>query len=53
LHSGLGKAASANLSIRWLDGKIENSSEVAAGQVVTIQEGKGIIKKQPFTSGQT
>jgi hypothetical protein len=52
LHFGLGKASSANLSIQWLDGKTENFSDVAAGQVVTIQEGKGIVKKQPFTSGK-
>jgi enediyne biosynthesis protein E4 len=51
LHFGLGKAASANLSIRWLDGKTENLSGVAAGEVVTVQEGKGIVKKQPYTKG--
>ncbi len=50
LHFGVGKATSANVSIRWLDGKTENFSAVAAEQVVTIQEGKGIIKKQPYTS---
>ena len=48
LHFGLGKATSANLSVRWLDGKIENISGVAAGQIVTIEEGKGIVKKQPY-----
>jgi hypothetical protein len=50
LHFGLGKATSANLSIQWPDGKIENFPSVAAEQVVTIQEGKGIVKKQPYTS---
>lgn len=48
LHFGLGKAAAANLSVRWLDGKTENLSGVAAGEIVTIQEGKGIVKKQPY-----
>ena len=52
LHFGLGKAASANLSIRWLDGKTEQFDRVAAGQIVTIQEGKGIIKKQPYSAGK-
>ena len=52
LHFGIGKASSANLSIQWLDGKTENFSDVAAGQVITIQEGKGIVKKQSFTSGK-
>ena len=28
------------------------SPDVAAGQVVTIQEGKGIVKKQPFMSAK-
>ena len=50
LHFGLGKATSANLSIQWLDGKIENFPSVAAEQIVTVQEGKGIVKKQPYTS---
>jgi enediyne biosynthesis protein E4 len=50
LHFGLGKATSANVSVHWLDGKIENFSSVAADQIVTVQEGKGIIKKQPYTS---
>jgi hypothetical protein len=52
LHFGLDKAVSANLSIRWLDGKTENFSDVAAGQFVTIEEGKGIVRKQTFTSGK-
>jgi hypothetical protein len=50
LHFGLGKAISANLSIQWPDGKIENFSSVAAEQVVTLQEGRGFVKKQPYTS---
>ena len=49
LHFGLGKTASANLSIRWPDGKTETFSAIAAEQIVTIQEGKGIVKKQPYT----
>jgi len=49
LHFGLGKATSANVSVRWLDGKTESFPLVAAEQVVTIQEGKGIVKKQPYT----
>jgi hypothetical protein len=48
LHFGLGKASSANLSIRWPDGKVETFSNVAASQIVTIQQGKGIVKKQPY-----
>jgi hypothetical protein len=50
LHFGLGKAVSAGVSIRWPDGRIETLSSVEARQVVTIQEGKGIIKRQPYAS---
>ncbi|MFZ0744706.1 MAG: CRTAC1 family protein [Terracidiphilus sp.] len=53
LHFGLGKATSANVSIRWLDGKTESFSAVAAGQIVTIQEGKGIVRIQPYTSAKS
>jgi hypothetical protein len=49
LHFGLGKATTATVSIRWLDGKTENIAAVAADQVVTIEEGKGIVKKQPYS----
>jgi hypothetical protein len=49
LHFGIGKATSANLSVQWPDGKIENFPSVAAEQVITIQEGKGIVKKQSYT----
>jgi hypothetical protein len=48
LHFGLGKANSAGLSVRWTDGKNENYPGVAAGQIVTIQKGKGIVGKQQF-----
>jgi len=50
LHFGLGKATAANLSVRWLDGKTESFSSVAAGQIVTIEEGKGMVRKQPYTA---
>ena len=49
LHFGIGKATSANLSVRWPDGSVDNLPGVAAGQIVTIQQGKGILRKQPFT----
>ena len=49
LHFGLGSAKSADLSVRWQDGKVENVPGVAAGQVVTIEEGKGIVRKQAYT----
>jgi hypothetical protein len=50
LHFGLGKASSANVSVRWQDGKTESFPAVEAGEVVTIQEGKGIVKRQPYSA---
>jgi hypothetical protein len=52
LHFGLGKAASANVSIHWLDGKTENFASVAAEQIVTIQEGRGIVRKQAYAASR-
>jgi len=49
LHFGLSRAATAEVSIRWLDGKVENIASVAAGEIVTIEEGKGIVRKQPYS----
>jgi hypothetical protein len=50
LQFGLGKATSANVSVHWLDGKIENFSSVPVDQIVTVQEGKGIIRMLAYTS---
>jgi hypothetical protein len=49
LHFGLGAATTADLAVRWLDGKTETIPAVKGGEFVTIQEGKGIVRKQPFT----
>ena len=48
LHFGLGAAATADLSIRWPNGAIESVANVAAGQLVTIREGSGIIRRDSF-----
>ena len=52
LHFGLGESKAGDLSVRWPDGKSETVSAVTAGQIVTIEEGKGVIHKQPFTSAK-
>ena len=49
LHFGLGKATSADIQVRWLDGRVQNIPHVSAGNIVTIQEGKGIIRSQPYS----
>jgi enediyne biosynthesis protein E4 len=52
LHFGLGKATSGDLSVRWIDGKNESYPRLAAGRIVTIQEGKGIVGRQQFVSAK-
>ena len=54
LHFGLGQEESADLEIRWPNGQKEMIKKVGAGQLVTIQEGKGIVARKKFgkaTSG--
>jgi hypothetical protein len=50
VHFGVGKAITADISIRWPDGKIEAFAGVGANQIVIVEQGKGITRKQPFTS---
>ncbi len=44
LHYGLGAAATADLEIHWPNGAKETISNVAADQLVIVQEGAGIVK---------
>jgi hypothetical protein len=48
LHFGLGAETSADLTIQWASGATETVREVAAGHLVTIREGSGIISKERF-----
>ena len=52
LHFGIGSAQKAEISIRWLDGKVEDFQSVAAGQILLIEEGKGIVRTQRYTSSK-
>jgi hypothetical protein len=48
-HFGLGTAASADrIEITWPTGKVEMVAGVAANQIVTIQEGRGVIHTMKF-----
>jgi len=53
LHFGLGKAESADLEIRWPNGARETFTQVAAGQLVTIKEGAGIVKRDSFSTAKS
>jgi len=49
VHFGLGQAALAErLEIRWPNGAVELIQNVAANQIITVQEGKGIVNRTPF-----
>jgi hypothetical protein len=48
LHFGLGSATTADIEIHWPLGLVEKYPGLAAGQLVTIREGQGIVKSRPF-----
>jgi hypothetical protein len=48
-HFGLGAAQRAErLEIRWPDGSTEVVENLSANQVVTVQQGKGIVSRAPL-----
>jgi hypothetical protein len=53
LHFGLGANETADLEIRWPNGARESFSKVAAGQLVTIKEGAGIVHSEKFPAGRS
>jgi hypothetical protein len=51
VHAGLGQSAAATeLRIAWPGGAVETLRDVAAGQIVTITEGRGITTRAPFAA---
>ena len=48
LHFGLGAAKTVDIEVHWPLGLVEKHAALAAGQLVTIREGKGIVKGRPF-----
>jgi hypothetical protein len=52
LHFGLGSVNKVDVQIFWPSGLVEHLKSIPADQLVTIQEGKGIIKTQRL-AGQT
>ncbi len=49
LHFGLGDATKIDVEVRWPNGATEKFSNIAADHLVTIREGSGIVKNEPFT----
>jgi hypothetical protein len=49
VHFGLGKATQAErLEIRWPSGQVDVLENVAADQLIYVEEGKGIVKRISF-----
>ena len=48
LHFGLGAETKASLEIHWPTGVVEKIAEVAADQLVMVQEGAGVVKTERF-----
>jgi hypothetical protein len=48
LHFGLGAAESADLDIRWPNGREERIAKVAADALVVIREGVGVVRREQF-----
>ena len=48
LHFGLGAATTADLTIRWPNGAIEQLDRVEVDQLIVVREGSGIQRKQKF-----
>ena len=54
LTIGLGSAQKvSDLAVRWPSGKLAQFPNVAANQIVTIDEAKGIVKKEPLEKART
>jgi hypothetical protein len=49
-HFGLGTAARADrIEVRWPSGRTDAVSGVAANQIITIEEGRGIVAGRAFS----
>ena len=49
VHFGLGDASRVDrLEIRWPGAAVETVNDIAAGQIVTITQGRGITSRRPF-----
>ena len=48
-HFGLGADVRADrIEVLWPSGRMEAIADVSANQIVTIEEGAGIVGRQPF-----
>jgi enediyne biosynthesis protein E4 len=52
LHFGLGAEKTADVAIRWPSGLREELKDVAAGQLIVVKEGSGIVVAEPWFAGR-
>ncbi|MGH9862082.1 MAG: ASPIC/UnbV domain-containing protein, partial [Candidatus Acidiferrales bacterium] len=46
---GLGARTQADsLEVRWPSGQVDRLRDVAAGQTIRIEEGRGLVARHPF-----
>jgi hypothetical protein len=51
-HFGLGTSTSIErMEIRWPSGRVERIDNPPVNQIVTVEEGKGVVKRVPFVKG--
>jgi hypothetical protein len=48
MHFGLGPASKASVEVHWPAGTTETYADLSVDQLVTISEGRGIVKGRPF-----
>jgi hypothetical protein len=49
VHVGLGDATTVDrINVRWPSGRVEDVANIAADQIVTIEEGKGVVGRRAF-----
>ncbi len=48
LHFGLGPIDKVDLTVRWPNGSTERFANVSSNNLLTIREGSGIVKTEPF-----
>jgi hypothetical protein len=53
IHFGLGKAQKVDLlEVRWPSGVVDTMKDVKVNQLVTVEEGKGIVKMAPLANAR-
>lgn len=45
LHFGLGAVTTADVAVRWPNGRMEKIGSVASNQLIVVKEGEGIVRK--------